>query len=220
MTDEPEDDTESILSFGPAGGGGFDAMYAGTPPWDIGRPQPAFVQLAEEGLVRGRVLDVGCGTGEHALMASAIGLEATGIDASRTAIDLAKHKAKERGLEARFIVWDALELPALAQRDERFDTVLDCGLFHVFDDDDRATFVKGLRSVVAPGGRYFMLCFSDRQPGGFGPRRVTQDEIRASFADGWLVESIEAAPLEITFGPAVLAWLVVARRSGETTASS
>ncbi len=65
-----------------------------------------------------------------------------------------------------------------------------------------------------------MLCFSDRQPGGFGPRRVTQDEIRASFAEGWLVESIEAAPLEITFGPAVLAWLVVARRSGETTASS
>jgi 2-polyprenyl-3-methyl-5-hydroxy-6-metoxy-1,4-benzoquinol methylase len=210
MSDEPEHDAESIPLVGPARGAGFDAMYAGTPPWDIGRPQPAFLELADRGLVRGRVLDVGCGTGEHTLMASALGLEATGIDSSPTAIDLAKRKARERGLEARFILWDALELPALAQGEGRFDTVLDCGLFHVFDDDDRATFVTGLRSIIAPGGRYFMLCFSDRQPGGFGPRRVTPDEIRTSFAEGWLVESIEAAPLEITFGPAVLAWLVVA----------
>ena len=210
MSDTPEDDAERIASFRLHHGAGFDAMYAGRPPWDIGRPQPAFVKLAERGLVRERVLDVGCGTGEHALMASALGLEATGVDASPTAIDLAKRKAQERGLEARFIVWDALELPALGQRVGRFDTVIDCGLFHVFDDDDRATFVTGLRSIIEPGGRYFMLCFSDREPGGFGPRRVTKDEIRASFADGWVVESIDAAPLEITFGPAVQAWLVVA----------
>jgi cyclopropane fatty-acyl-phospholipid synthase-like methyltransferase len=143
-------------------------------------------------------------------MAAALGLEATGIDASPTAIDLAKRKAHERGLEARFLIWDALELPALAEREELFDTILDCGLFHVFDDDDRATFVHGLRSIVAPEGRYFMLCFSDRQPAGFGPRRVTQEEIRASFAEGWLVESIDAADLEITFGPPVLAWLAQA----------
>jgi cyclopropane fatty-acyl-phospholipid synthase-like methyltransferase len=207
MTDEPPDDDER---FGFPREAGFDAMYAGTPPWDIGRPQSAFVDLADHGLVRGRVLDVGCGTGEHALMAAALGLEATGIDASPTAIGLAKRKAEERGSGARFFLWDALELPALAEREGRFDTILDCGLFHVFDDEDRATFVTGVRSVIAPEGRYFMLCFSDRQPAGFGPRRVTQEEIRSSFADGWLVESIDAAPLEITFGPPVLAWLVVA----------
>jgi len=207
VTDEPLDDDERFRF---PRGAGFDAMYAGTPPWDIGRPQPAFVQLGEQGRIRGRVLDVGCGTGEHALMATALGLEATGIDASPTAIGLANHKAEERGLGARFFLWDALELSALAQREERFDTILDCGLFHVFDDDDRATFVTGLRSIIAPEGRYFMLCFSDRQPGGFGPRRVSQEEIRASFADGWLVDSIDAADLEITFGPPVLAWLVVA----------
>jgi SAM-dependent methyltransferase len=67
----------------------FDAMYAGTPPWDIGRPQPAFLELAERGELRGRVLDVGCGTGEHALMAASFGLEATGIDTSPTAIAIA-----------------------------------------------------------------------------------------------------------------------------------
>ncbi|TML38791.1 MAG: class I SAM-dependent methyltransferase [Actinobacteria bacterium] len=183
----------------------FDVMYASTPPWDIGRPQPAYVALAESGALRGRVLDVGCGTGEHALMAAALGLDATGVDSAPTAIAKAEAKAEERGLRARFLVADALELAALG---ESFDTVLDCGLFHVFDDDDRPRFVESLAAAVPPGGRYHMLCFSDRQPGEWGPRRVGQDEIRASFSAGWRIQSIDAATIEITLGPeGVQAWL-------------
>ena|SRR5579859_6297382 len=49
------------------GGKGFDATYAGLPPWDIGRPQQAYVELVQTGKIHGSVLDVGCGTGEHAL---------------------------------------------------------------------------------------------------------------------------------------------------------
>jgi cyclopropane fatty-acyl-phospholipid synthase-like methyltransferase len=176
----------------------FDAMYAGTPPWDIGRPQPAFLKLAERGALRGRVLDMGCGTGEHALMAASFGLEATGIDTSPTAIAIAERKARERGLTARFMVWDALELRALG---DTFDTTLDSGLFHVFDDDDRARYVESLRSAIPSAGRYFMLCFSDRQPGDRGPRRVTEREIRESFAEGWEIDAIEAATMDITIGP-------------------
>src|SRR5438067_2356870 len=110
----------------------FDALYAtGTPPWDIGRPQPAFLALAEQGMLRGHVLDVGCGTGEHTLMAAALGMQATGIDMAPSAIAPAESKARDRGLTARFLVWDALQLAALGQH---FDTVLDCGLFHIFED--------------------------------------------------------------------------------------
>jgi 2-polyprenyl-3-methyl-5-hydroxy-6-metoxy-1,4-benzoquinol methylase len=98
----------------------FDALYAGTPPWDIGRPQPAFLALAEAGALRGRVLDVGCGTGEHALLAARLGLEATGVDLAAAAIAAAEAKAAERGLAARFLIWNALDLAALG---ERFDTV-------------------------------------------------------------------------------------------------
>jgi SAM-dependent methyltransferase len=175
----------------------FDASYQAEmpPPWDIGRPQAAFVHLLEAGEIRGHVFDVGCGTGEHALMAAAAGLTATGIDAAPTAIRLAREKAAERSLEVHFEVGDALDLSGLGPQ---FDTVLDCGLFHVFDDDDRVRFVASLGGVVVPGERYFMLCFSDKQPGDWGPRRVRQDELRHSFADGWRVDSIDETVLELT----------------------
>jgi len=189
----------------------FDAFYAGTPPWDIGRPQPAFLELAQAGELQGRVLDVGCGTGEHALMAAGLGLEATGIDAAPAAIAIAEGKARDRGLAVRFLVWNALQLASLG---EQFDTVLDSGLFHVFEDEDRVRFVDSLRAVVPTGGRYHMLCFSERQPGEFGPRRVTQDEIRASFGDAWQVDSIEAAKMDVTFSPdGMLAWRAAITRT-------
>jgi SAM-dependent methyltransferase len=197
----------------PAGAGRaeeFDALYAGTPPWDIGRPQRAFARLAETGQLHGRVLDVGCGTGEHALMAAGLGLDTTGVDAAPTAVAIAKRKAEERGLSVRFLVGDALDLAALGTA---FDTVVDCGLFHIFDDDDRARYVASLAAAVRPGGRYHMLCFSDRQPGDWGPRRVRADEITASFADGWRIESIDPAILEVTIDPdSVLAWLAAITR--------
>lgn len=190
----------------------FDALYAaGTPAWDIGRPQPAFLELAQNGRLVGRVLDLGCGTGEHALMAAALGLEATGVDAAPTALAAAKSKARDRGLAVRFLEWNALDLASL---NEQFDTTLDCGLFHVFGDDDRPRFVDSLRTAMPVGGSYHMLCFSDRQPGDWGPRRVSQAEIRASFTDGWQVDSIEPSKIEVTIDPASAhAWLVSATRT-------
>ncbi|HWW52887.1 MAG TPA: class I SAM-dependent methyltransferase [Acidimicrobiales bacterium] len=183
----------------------FDGLYSGTPPWDIGRPQPAFVQLADGGLVTGRVLDVGCGTGEHTLMAAGLGLQALGVDVAPTAIGIAERKARDRGLSARFMVANALELGSLA---EQFDTVLDCGLFHIFEDDDRARYVDSLGTVIPPGGRYHMLCFSDRQPGDWGPRRVTEQEITASFRHGWTINSIAATKLDLTISAdGAHAWL-------------
>jgi SAM-dependent methyltransferase len=190
---------------------GFNDAYRDAPPWDIGRPQPGFRALAEDGALRGRVLDSGCGTGEHALLAASLGFDTTGIDGAPLAIEKANEKARERGIDVRFVVGDVLDLAAFG---EQWDTVLDCGVFHVFDDDDRPVYVESLAAVIPAGGRYFMLCFSDQQPGAAGPRRVSQDEIRASFADGWRVDSIEASVIETNWQDrSARAWLATITRA-------
>jgi len=194
----------------------WDAMYAAdaeSPPWDIGRPQPAFARLASRGLLSGRLLDAGCGTGEHALLAAAHGADATGVDLSPQAIARARAKAEERDLPARFEVADVRELGQLGMT---FDSVIDSGVFHVFDDEDRARYVTSLGSVLRPGGHCYLACFCDRQPGDWGPRRVTQDELRAAFSDGWSVSGIEAATFDINPGlptPTVQAWLATLQRT-------
>jgi cyclopropane fatty-acyl-phospholipid synthase-like methyltransferase len=174
----------------------WDASYTSSEPapWDIGRPQPAFVRLAERGLLSGRLLDSGCGTGEQTLLAASHGADAIGVDVSVHAIELAQGKAVERGLTARFEVADALRLGDLGLT---LDVVIDSGVFHVFDDEDRVSYVASLASVLRDGGYCHLLCFSDRQPGIFGPRRVRQDELRAAFSDGWRIISIEAATFEL-----------------------
>ena len=195
----------------------WDEAYAGVPaPWDIGGPQPAFARLAEQGLLSGRVLDSGCGTGEHALLAAAHGADAVGVDVSGRAIRRARDKAAERGLAVRFEVGDVLRLGDLGLA---FDTIIDSGVFHVFDDEDRVRYVASLASVLRPGGHCYLACFSDRQPGTWGPRRVSQDELRAAFSRGWTVASIEAATFEVNEArigvSSVQAWLAVLERAGQ-----
>ena len=188
----------------------FDAAYEGIPPWDIGRPQPEFVRLAEAGEIAGSVLDVGCGTGEHAIYLAGLGHEVLGIDGAPRAIEKALAKARERESTANFKVADALDLSRLGRR---FDTVIDSGLFHVFSDDERPRFVTSLAQVVRPGGRYIMMCFSEQQPGDWGPRRVTQAEIRTAFREGWSIEAIRPARFVASVGDGeAQAWLALIRR--------
>lgn len=166
---------------------GFDDAYDGVPPWDIGRPQAEVVRLADAGAFTVPVLDAGCGTGENSMELASRGLEVVGIDASPRAIAKANTKARDRELTAEFMVADAFDLDALGRR---FASVLDCGLFHVFDDNERPVYAASLASVLEIGGTLHVLCFSDQEPGEFGPRRVTPDELRATFVDGWAVEEI------------------------------
>ena len=174
----------------------WDDAYTGLQPapWDIGRPQPEYVALADRGLLTGRLLDAGCGTGEHALLAASRGADALGIDVSPAAIDRARAKAAERGSTARFQVADALHLGDLGLR---FETVIDSGVFHIFSDADRPRYVASLGSVLTSGGTCYLMCFSDRQPGDAGPRRIRQDELRAAFAEGWTITSIDPAAFEV-----------------------
>jgi ubiquinone/menaquinone biosynthesis C-methylase UbiE len=181
------------------------------PPWEIGAPQPALQALADSGALHGRVLDIGCGTGEHTLMAAAAGLDATGIDRAADALAVAEHKAYERGLTARFLRHDALQLPGLG---ELFDTALDCLFLHALIRADRSRYLDGLRAVLHPGGRLFVLCYSDRhttQP--IPPHRMSRHDIESCFADGWTVDSIQqATSLSTMHTNGVAAWLATCTR--------
>ena len=170
----------------------FENLYAGKAPWDIGRPQQPLVDAADR--ITGKVLDAGCGTGDTALFLAGRGCTVTGIDYLAEPIARAKQKAAERGVPVTFLVKDAL---TLKDWPERFDNVIDSGLFHVFSDEDRRPYVEGLATVLKPGGRLFLLCFSDEEPGTQGPRRVSKKELNNAFVEGWVIESIEPTGAEV-----------------------
>ena len=186
----------------------WDASYlAGPAPWDVGLPQPAIVRLADEGGFAGAVLDAGCGTGENALHLASLGLDVLGVDVAETALSIAREKAAARGIDADFVVADALKLDRLGRV---FDTVLDCGLFHAFDSEERRGYVVSLASVTARGGHLHVLCFSDVGPDSCGPHPVSQEELRAAFgrSTGWSIASVSPDRIQTRFDAhGMPAWL-------------
>jgi len=171
----------------------FEKAYQERPPWDIGRPQQEIVRLEKTGQITGTVLDVGCGTGDNALFLASCGHEVVGLDSVERAIEAARRKADERSLSATFIRGEILSLREIGRT---FDTVIDSGLFHTLSDNERLLFVRNLHKVLVPGGSYFMLAFSNLEPAGYGPRRITKQEIHDLFSDGWRVNGIQAAVFE------------------------
>jgi SAM-dependent methyltransferase len=199
----------------------WDASYHnGPPPWDIGRPQPAIVRLAAEGRFSGAVLDAGCGTGENALHIASLklsGLSVLGVDVAETALAIAQKKAnaklEDRGtkIDVEFALADAFHLERLGRI---FQTVLDCGLFHTFDADERPEYVASLAQVTQPDGTLYVLCFSDQGPE-TGPHPIRQEELRTAFnlSNGWNVASIEPDRIQTRFHDHALpAWLVTVKR--------
>ncbi len=191
------------------------SYYDGPAPWDTGHPQPAIVRLAAEGGFAGPVLDAGCGTGENALHVAALGLPVLGVDVAETALAIARAKASDRGIGVEFAVADALRLDRL---ERSFQTVLDCGLFHSFDGDERPRYVASLASVTEPGGTLYMLCFSDEGPG-TGPHPVSKEELTAAFRSGtgWQVAAIEADRAQTNYHDdrGAPAWLATINRGPE-----
>ena len=167
----------------------WDASYHDGPaPWDVG-PQPTIVRVASEGGFAGAVLDAGCGTGENALHVASLGLSVLGVDVAETALAIARKKADDCEIEVEFVAADALQLERLGRT---FKTVLDCGLFHTFDADERPRYVASLASVTERDGALYVLCFSDDGPD-TGPHPISQQELRAAFnpSTGWNVAAIE-----------------------------
>lgn len=176
----------------------WDSSYQDGPaPWDIGNPQPAIVRLASEGRFAGSVLDAGCGTGENTLHIAALGLQVLGVDVAESALEMARAKARDRRLEVEFATADALQLERLGRK---FDTVIDCGLFHSFDAAERRAYAASLASVTEREGTLFVLCFGDVGTD-VGPHPVSEDDLRAAFDESaaWRIAAIAPDRVQTRF---------------------
>jgi len=183
----------------------WDDAYRGQPPWEIGRPQRAFMDLELAGAIAGSVLDVGCGTGENALYLAERGHEVWGIDISSVAIGRAMVKAHARRLPVVFIAADAVEPDAVGRT---FDTIIDCGCFHTLPDGERPRYAESMTALSNAGARLHLMCFSEHEPPGWGPRRVTEGELRATFERDWQTTAVSAVQFETLRGPdGARAWL-------------
>lgn len=175
----------------------FDEAYkSGTPPWVIGEPQPAIVELEQAGWIRSKVLDVGCGTGEHTILLTRLGYDVLGIDFSPRAIEQARANAAAKGVDARFEVADVMQLGD----EPGYTTIVDSALFHIFDDADRVRYVSSLHAATRPGAVVHVLALSDAGRG-FGPQ-VSESDIRGAFGTGWDLEALETTTYRGVVGQA------------------
>jgi len=143
-----------------------DTAYPGKPPWDIGRPRKEFVDLPRRQEITISIIDIGCGTGEYALVFWSVRVRGMGDRSSPRAVRNSPEKAAAPGLTVHFVVPDTCSLPQL---NRKFNAVTDSGLVHTLSDEDRPVFADTLAAALSPGGKYFMLCFSDLEPGNYGP---------------------------------------------------
>ena len=188
----------------------FDWVYHDVPPWDIGGAQPAMAALLEEFPPASPVLDVGCGSGDLAILLAAKGVEVLGIDFVPAAIDDARRKARAlpvdvaRNLE--FQVADVFQ-PWLLGR--QFGTIVDSGFLHLLTPKETDRFIAAVSPVLVPGGRYYLHEFATEFEVPNTPRQVTEEELRMRFSEkkGWRILDVRPGEFlnRVAPVPAILA---------------
>ncbi len=185
----------------------FEFQYRfSKPPWDSGITPPEVVTQIERGTIKGRALDLGCGTGTNSIYLAQHGLAVVGVDFSSKAIATARAKARHANANIDFHVADVTRLDFL---NEPFDFVLDIGCFHSVDDDGRARYAANLARLTRAGGLYMLYAFSPRPAGANGHViqirnvGVTQERIQQLFTPSFALEHVETGA---DHGERVSAW--------------
>jgi SAM-dependent methyltransferase len=160
----------------------------GITPWERAEVPTRVVEVAGERTSAGRALDLGCGTGRDAVYLTQHGWTVTGIDGVGQAIEAAKERSQEAGVDVNWILGDVTQLETLGLEDG-FDLVLDRGCFHGLSDRDRERCAAGVTALTRAGARLLLFAFQPRTLG-LGPRGITAEEVQAAFGPGWDVVSV------------------------------
>ncbi len=155
----------------------WDKIYSSYPldelGWELGKPRPTLVEYVEKGLIpKGKALDLCCGAGTNTIYLAQSGFEVTGIDISKTAIEIAKKKAQQAKVNINLLNESFIDLPF---NDEQFDFVFDMGCFHHVEVEERPKFIAGVHRVLKKGGVYMLTCFSYKN--GRGWNHFTRQQI-------------------------------------------
>ncbi len=144
-------------------------------------------EIRAMGLKRGKFLDIGTGPGTQAVNLAQMGFKVTATDISMMAVDKARKRAKKYHVKIKFLVDDILETKL---KSNQFDFILDRGVFHTLEADERAKYVRNVRRILKRDGIYFMKCFSTKTPGHWGPYRFTKKQINEYFGGKFDIVSI------------------------------
>jgi ubiquinone/menaquinone biosynthesis C-methylase UbiE len=194
----------------------FDAVYTGRAPWDVGAPQADLMALIEEIPPDGRIIDLGCGTGDLVICLARRGHSVLGVDFVPAAVDEAERRVRALTPEERarvdLRVGDALRL---AQMDDEIGAIVDSGFFHLFEGPARRTLVDEVASVLPRGGRYYMLGFAISIPAPDVPNEVTVEELRRLFSQetGWTIRMLRQARFQTSGFDDIPAVALCAERS-------
>jgi SAM-dependent methyltransferase len=179
----------------------FDALYQGgqmlegvdlpSIPWDIGAAQPVVIEAERAGRFHGAVVDVGCGLGDNAIHLASQGHQVTGIDAAPAAIEQARQRARQRGVDVEFAVADAT---SLAGFEGRFDSVLDGACYHCLDEDARHAYAAALHRATRPDALLTLFCFPAGSSGLAAAMGISEENLRTTWGKaGWDITDLRLA---------------------------
>ncbi len=172
----------------------WDRFYA-----DRSKPVPFFVAKPDENLAAyldqcliapGRALDLGCGAGRNALFLASRGFEVDAVDLSPVAVAWGEDRAREVGVDVRFLCGDAFALPP-PELSGPYDLVVDSGCFHHLPPHRRVSYLRLLDRVLAPGGHLALTSFAAGE-GGMGSELADADLYRERELQGGLAYTPES----------------------------
>ncbi len=163
----------------------------------------------------GRLLDLGTGPATQAMNLAKRGFDVVATDISSSAIKKAKAAAIESGLSITFLVDNVLKsrlAPNLV------DAIVDRGVFHVLPKDKRPLYVRTVHRVLRPDGWLFLKCFSDKEPGTWGPHRIAEPELLGYFRGSFEILSVVETVFQGNVKPPPKALFATFRRLEVATA--